>query len=64
MLKYKGYTGAYNFADGVFSGKVLNSKHVIVFEAEKRIDIPLAFEESIEDYLEYCRDIGIQPSKT
>jgi predicted HicB family RNase H-like nuclease len=64
MLKYKGYVGAYGFTNGVFSGRVLNSKHVIVFEAEKRIDIPLAFEESIEDHLEYCRDVGIKPSKT
>jgi predicted HicB family RNase H-like nuclease len=64
MLRYKGFVGAYDYFEGAFLGRVLNSKHVIVFEAKERIDVPLAFEESIEDYLEYCKETGTKPSKT
>lgn len=65
MLKYKGYTGHAEFDDeaGVFHGEVLDLRDVITFQGKSVDEIEEAFRESIDDYLELCRQRGEEPDK-
>lgn len=58
MLKYKGYTGYVEFDDeaGVFHGEVLDLRDVITFQGKTVEEIKKAFRESIDDYLEFCKE--------
>ena len=65
MLKYKGYTGHVEY-DGeakIFHGEVLDTKDVITFQGTTVKEIETAFRDSIEDYLDFCRDRGEKPEK-
>ena len=57
MMQYKGYQARVDYDDeaGVFHGEVLNIKDVITFEGTCVEDLRQAFQDSVEDYLEYCR---------
>lgn len=65
MLRYKGYTGHAEFDDeaGIFHGEVLDLKDVITFQGKSVTELERAFRESIEDYLEFCRERGEEPDK-
>lgn len=58
MLKYKGYTGYVEFDDeaGVFHGEVLDLRDVITFQGKTVEEIKKAFRDSIDDYLEFCKE--------
>jgi len=58
MLKYKGYTGYVEFDDevGIFHGEVLDLRDVITFQGKTVEEIKRAFRESIDDYLEFCKE--------
>jgi predicted HicB family RNase H-like nuclease len=58
MLKYKGYTGYVEFDDeaGIFHGEVLDLRDVITFQGKTVEEIKKAFRESIDDYLEFCKE--------
>ena len=65
MLNYKGYTGQVGFDDVVkiFHGEVLDTRDVITFQGRSVEEIEQAFRESIDDYLEFCKERGEQPDK-
>jgi len=52
-IKYKQYTASVSFSteDGVFYGKILDIKGLILFEGKSDEELMKAFEEAIEDYL-------------
>ena len=58
MLQYKGYTGHVEFDDetGIFHGEVLDLRDVITFHGKSVKEIERAFRESIDDYLEFCKE--------
>ena len=58
MLKYKGYTGHVEFDDesGIFHGEVLDLRDVITFRGKSVEEIEQAFRDSIDDYLEFCKE--------
>ncbi len=58
MLKYKGYTGHVEFDDesGIFHGEVLDLRDVITFQGKTVEEIEKAFRDSIDDYLEFCKE--------
>ena len=60
MLRYKGYTGHVEFDDeaGIFHGEILDTRDVITFQGRTVEEIEVAFRDSIEDYLEFCRQRG------
>lgn len=65
MLKYKGYTG-YLQVDtkaNILYGKVLDIKDVMTFQGKSVEEATTAFEESIDDYLEFCTELGKSPDK-
>ena len=63
MLNYKSYTGSIEISveDGVLHGSVLDIKDVITFEGETIEEIKQAFQESVDDYLEFCQETGQDP---
>ncbi len=65
-LTYKGYTARIDFddRDNILVGRLLGIKDVIAFHADNVADLRVAFEESVDDYLEACAAIGKSPDKT
>jgi predicted HicB family RNase H-like nuclease len=64
-LSYKEYIGSVSFSaeDEVFYGKIEHINDLVTFESDNSHDLKKAFEEAVDDYLEVCREKGIQPEK-
>lgn len=65
MMKHKGYTGTVWFDDEaeIFYGEVMGIRDVITFQAESVAELKKAFKESVEDYLNLCKERGESPDK-
>ena len=65
MMKYKGYVGKVEFDDeaGIFHGEVLDTRDVITFQGQSVGELKIAFQESIDDYLAFCKQRGEEPNK-
>lgn len=65
-LTYKGYTARIDFddRDNILVGRLLGIKDIVGFHADNVADLRVAFEESVDDYLEACAAIGKSPDKT
>jgi predicted HicB family RNase H-like nuclease len=65
MMQYKGYLGAVEYDDEakLFHGDVLNMRDVITFQGTSVEQIEQAFRESVDDYLEWCKEDGVAPEK-
>ena len=66
LLSYKGYKGTVHFSaeDEVFYGKVHAINDLVNFEGSSVDELKNAFQESVDDYLETCRELGKEPDKT
>lgn len=64
-LEYKGYIGSVTFdAEAeILHGSVVNTRDVITFQGKGVDEIKQAFAESVEDYLEFCAELGEAPEK-
>jgi len=64
-MKYKGYTGVVNYDDEaeIFHGEVIDLKDIITFQGESVKELQKAFQESIDDYLDFCKKRGELPEK-
>jgi predicted HicB family RNase H-like nuclease len=65
MMQYKGYVGKVEFDDeaGIFHGEVLDTRDVITFQGKSVDELETAFQESIDDYLAFCKQRGEEPNK-
>jgi predicted HicB family RNase H-like nuclease len=65
MMQYKGYIGAVELDSeaGIFHGDVVNARDVITFQGKSVAEITRAFRESVDDYLEFCKQRGEAPDK-
>ncbi len=66
QLKYKGYVGSveYSEEDGCLYGKVQGMrKDCITYEGYDVKELKRDFEGAIDDYLESCKQRGIEPRK-
>lgn len=65
MMEYKGYIGVVEFDDesNIFHGEVINLRDVITFQGETVKQLKKAFHESIDDYLEFCKERNENPEK-
>lgn len=65
-LTYKGYIGSVSFSekDNVFFGKIEGINGLVNFEGESVKELTDAFHEAVDDYLEYCKEEGIEPHKS
>jgi predicted HicB family RNase H-like nuclease len=64
-MQYKNYMAKVEYDDeaGVFHGEVIDLRDVITFEGESVDELRQAFEDSVEDYLEFCAQRGEEPEK-
>ena len=58
MLNYKGFFGHVMYDDEakIFHGEVINTRTVITFQGESVREIEQAFKDSVDDYLDWCRE--------
>ena len=65
MMEYKGYYAQVVFDEdaNVFHGEVINLRDVITFEGETVDELRQAFQDSVDDYLEFCAERGEALSK-
>jgi predicted HicB family RNase H-like nuclease len=65
-MKYKGYVGQVSYDDEakIFHGEVIGLKDIITFQGTTVKQIEQAFQDSIEDYLVWCKERGEKPQKT
>ncbi len=65
MMNYKGYVGSveYDEENRVFTGTVINTRTVITFHGSSVDELEREFRASVEDYLQWCREDGIEPEK-
>lgn len=65
MMEYKGYIGIVEFDSEakLFHGDVINTRDVITFQGTTVDEIEKAFVDSIEDYIDWCKEEGVEPEK-
>lgn len=65
MLTYKGYSGQIEVDTeaGLLFGRVLGIRDVITFKGKTVEEAVQAFQDSIDDYLEFCQERGEEPNK-
>jgi predicted HicB family RNase H-like nuclease len=62
---YKGYVGIFRIDDDadVIRGQVVNTRDTITFQGQSVAEAVKAFHESVDDYLDFCKDLGEAPEK-
>ena len=67
MMKYRGYLASVEFDDSadVLHGRVVNSGPypIATFEATNTCDLRREFERSVDEYLKWCEEDGVEPRK-
>ena len=65
MMNYKGYIGSVEYDDEnrVFTGTVINTRTVITFHGSSVDELEKEFHTSVDDYMQWCREDGIEPEK-
>ena len=65
MMNYKGYAAKVEFDDEamIFHGEVIGIRDVVTFQGKSVKDIERAFHDSVDDYLDLCRERGEAPDK-
>jgi predicted HicB family RNase H-like nuclease len=65
MLTYKGYSGLceLDFEAGIIFGHVDGIRDVVTFKGCTVAEAKQAFCNSVDDYLEFCRELGEEPNK-
>lgn len=65
LLRYKGYSARpeYSAEDRIFYGKILGISDLVDFQSENAKDLESEFHKAVDDYLEFCEEIGKQPQK-
>lgn len=64
-MQYKGYTAHIEIDEdvGILFGKVLDVKDVITFKGQTIEDLRQSFRDSVDDYLEWCEELGEDPDR-
>lgn len=65
MMEYKGYIGIveYDSDAKLFHGDIVNTRDVVTFQGTTVNEIEKAFRESIDDYISWCKEEGVEPEK-
>jgi predicted HicB family RNase H-like nuclease len=64
-MEYKGYLGTVEYDDEakIFHGDIINTRDVITFQGTTVNEIEKSFKDSINDYIAWCKEDGIEPEK-
>lgn len=65
ILEYKGYHTRIEFdtEEFVLRGKIEGINDLVNFECEDIKDLETEFHEAVDDYLEFCKEVGKEPDK-
>lgn len=65
VLEYKGYHTKVEFdnEEFVLRGKIEGIDDLVNFECENIKDVEKEFHEAVDDYLEFCEEVGKEPDK-
>ena len=65
LLHYKGYSAKpeYSVEDRIFYGKILGIDDLVNFMSENAGELEKEFHAAVDDYLEFCKEIGKEPQK-
>jgi predicted HicB family RNase H-like nuclease len=65
MMEYQGYLGQVQFdaEANLFHGEVINVRDVITFQGRSVEELLQALKDSVEDYFEFCAELGKEPEK-
>ena len=65
MMHYKGYFGNVTFdaENDIFHGEVIGIRDVVTFQGRSVAELRKALRESVDDYLDFCRQRGQSPDK-
>lgn len=65
MMKYKGYEAVVEFDDqaAIFHGEVINIRDVITFQGSSVEELKKVFQDSVDDYLAFCKQRSEEPDK-
>ena len=65
LLRYKGYTARseYSSEDRVFYGTILGISDMVDFQSDSAKDLEEEFHKAVDDYLDFCAEIGKEPQK-
>ena len=65
VLEYKGYHTKVEFdsVDLVLRGKIEGINDLVDFECEDLKGVEKEFHEAVDDYLEFCKEVGKEPDK-
>ena len=66
MMKYKEYLGSvtYDSEAKIFHGEVIGLRDIITFQGTSVKELEKAFKDSIDDYINWCKERGETPEKT
>lgn len=64
-LSYLDYTGDVKYSPSLdlFEGKVLGIKSLITYAAPNLQELKETFEHCIDEYIEYCSEVGVEPEQ-
>jgi hypothetical protein len=64
QLDYKGYITFihYSVQDEVLYGKIENTTDLISFESQSVENIKQEFQNAVDDYLDFCKELGEEPN--
>ncbi|MDP1834713.1 MAG: type II toxin-antitoxin system HicB family antitoxin [Chlamydiales bacterium] len=64
-MKYQGYHGhvIYDEEAKLFHGEIIGLRDVITFQGTSVDELEQAFKDSVDDYLDYCKELGRDPEK-
>ncbi len=62
---YKGYPAKVTVDqdEGLLCGEVVGIVDVVTFQGKTVEELAQAFRDSVDDYLDYCRELGKKPDK-
>lgn len=65
ILEYKGYHTKVEFdaEDQILFGKIEGISDLVNFESDNIKDVETEFHKAVDEYLEYCKEVGKQPDK-
>lgn len=66
LMKYKDYSAKieYSADDKMFYGRIIGLRDLISFYGSTVEELEVALKDAVDDYLDYCTELGVMPEKT
>ena len=64
-IYYKGYYSQieYSAEDNCLYGKIEGINDLVTFDSQNACEIEQSFHEAVDDYLQFCKEVGKKPDK-